>query len=114
PDIPNRTAYQWIDTEPSPDKAYLIFFSSEEEVTEQATASRVAYNYNPPDSYTSPSDPETVDIRNDLLEEEGVGSDVGSNCDGSIFSGLGWILCPMTNWLAGATDNMYGLVKDFL
>lgn len=115
PTQPGKEAYQWIDQAANPAKAHLIYFDDADEVATQDTASLVVYDYAPPDNYTNPSGQQSIDIvpstSSDLTqaaESEGV----ITTCADS--SGLGYIICPVSYYLAEGTDRMYRLVRDFL
>ncbi len=110
PQRAGQVAYQWIDTSADPDKAYLIYFSSEGDVEAKDTATRISYDYDD-GNYSNPSSEESVSINNSLdavADEDGV----INTCVGS--HGVGWFICPVSYYIAEGTDRMYGLVQDFL
>jgi hypothetical protein len=45
-----------------------------------------------------------------------IGADTASitTCDSTHTHGLGWIICPVTNWLADTMDLLYEAISDFL
>lgn len=109
-DIP----YIWIDQSSLPQKAYVIFFDTDQP-QEEDDAELVTYSYTPPDTYVGPSSPQTIEV---TIDPTGGPVDIGdvplTTCDSSIMSGVGWILCPISNWIADGVDAMYRIVNDFL
>lgn len=69
-------------------------------------------DFTPPDTFKDRTEPEFIS----LTKVTAVASSeaTGSSCDSSIFQGLGWILCPASNVLASAVDNIYSIVSSFL
>src|SRR5690606_4072565 len=37
-----------------------------------------------------------------------------TNCNSADTQGIGWIICPVTNWLARGMDALYNILKSFL
>lgn len=37
-----------------------------------------------------------------------------TTCDSTYTHGIGWIICPVTNWLASGMDMLYGILSRFL
>lgn len=70
----------------------------------------VSYHYTtPPDTYTSPTTPQTVAIG------QASGSyNATSNCDSATTGAVGWIICPLTTFFAKGMDEIYKIISDFL
>lgn len=114
PNIDNPKAYSWVDEQSDPDRAYVIYFDADKPLSEQASATMIVYDFNGV-RYTNPSDPTTVDIEQSDQAEEGDGTTVpGTTCNGDITHGLGWILCPVSNWLADTVDGLFEIIKSYL
>lgn len=106
--------YVWVDQSVLPQKAYVIFFDTDQP-QEEKDAELVSYVFIPPDNYTGPSSPETIDVTVDLTGGSVDTGDVPlTTCDSSMMGGVGWLLCPISNWIADGVDAMYRIVNDFL
>lgn len=54
--------------------------------------------------------PETPDVATDPSS----GGEDGDETSSCVVEGVGWIVCPVVNFLAGITDAIYGIVENFL
>lgn len=50
----------------------------------------------------------------DALGQDTTGKKSTSTCDGDGTIGIGWIVCPLTNWLASGMDQLFVALKGFL
>lgn len=85
-------------------KAHIIYFASKDDPTKTTTAQYVTYDYTPPDTYKNPTDkkPITLDKKSDKKS---------TSCT---IPGIGWLLCPVANYMSGAIDSLYGILAQFL
>lgn len=93
-------------------KAYLIYFAPGADPPTATNANYAVYDYTPPDKYTSTGAAATTIT----LEVQSASSNPGTtSCDsGEFLNGIGWIVCPVTKFLAGAMDTMYDILSGFL
>lgn len=70
-------------------------------------------DFNPPDTFSGRTDPVYLTLTK-VIGTATSEATAGSSCDSSIFQGLGWILCPVSNVLASAVDNIYKIISTFL
>lgn len=96
-----------------PYKLHLIYFASNPDPnttpTDVNTATQALYidmTYTPPETYEDHSEPKTLNLEpyNDPAENT-------TSCNQE---GIGWIICPLTNWLAKGMDTLYSLISGFL
>lgn len=90
----------------------LFIDKSVADPTKATSAQHVVYkDFTPPDTFSDMSQPTAVTI---AAASTSGAAKATSTCDKSIFEGLGWILCPVSNVLAKAVDSIYGIIKSFL
>ena len=81
----------------------VIYFPSSE-ISSLSSATYAVYSFTPPNTYEQTST-STVSI------ESPSENSTGTSCD---VQGIGWIICPVSNWLADGIDYMYGALQEFL
>ena len=81
----------------------IIYFPSGE-ISSLSSATYAVYSFTPPDTYDQ-TDTSTISI--DPPSE----NSTGTSCD---VQGIGWFICPVSNWLADGIDFMYGALQQFL
>ena len=81
----------------------VIYFPSGE-ISSLSSATYAVYSFTPPDTY-SQTDSLTISI--DPPSE----NSTGTSCD---VQGIGWFICPVSNWLADGIDYMYSALQEFL
>ena len=81
----------------------VIYFPSGE-ISSISSATYAVYSFTPPDTYNQ-TDTSTISI--DPPSE----NSTGTSCD---VQGIGWFICPVSNWLAESMDWMYGQLQTFL
>lgn len=108
-DTPNE--YEWRDTSTNPDTAQVLYFG--DNPTSSKSATLVTYDVSG-NSYRNASSPQKIDVTRDLLDDaEGTTqTEAGTTCNTG--GGLGWIICPVANYLAEGVDWVYGLIENFL
>jgi hypothetical protein len=109
--IEGTHVYEYTDTQ-AKTLEVLYIDKGTPDVTKATMAQYVIYkNFTPPDTFSEMSSPQTVTITGTPSADTKAGT---STCDSSIFEGLGWVLCPLSNLLAKAVDNIYGIISSFL
>lgn len=81
----------------------VIYFPSSE-ISSISSATYAVYSFTPPDTYNQ-TDTSTISI--DPPSE----NSTGTSCD---VQGIGWFICPVSNWLADGIDFMYSALQEFL
>lgn len=81
----------------------VIYFPSSE-ISSLSSATYAVYSFTPPDTYNQ-TDTSTISI--DPPSE----NSTGTSCD---VQGIGWFICPVSNWLADGIDFMYSALQEFL
>ena len=81
----------------------VIYFPSSE-ISSLSSATYAVYSFTPPDTY-SQTDSSTISI--DPPSE----NSTSTSCD---VQGIGWFICPVSNWLADGIDFMYSALQQFL
>ena len=122
-DVKGKVPYAWIDNSSTPAKAHVIYFEKSvpgpdgENIQARTSAVYVVYNFTPPSTYSGLSPPVTTPIKvtRDLTTDSNdQNQEMQNTCDGSITKGLGWIICPVSNYIADGIDGIFSLVQDFL
>ncbi|MBC7764469.1 hypothetical protein H7Y29_02015 [Microbacteriaceae bacterium] len=106
--LPGGTSgYQYIDS--SANKTYFILTSG---TPGQAnTGQYVYYDGLPTTSFSNPSPPVKVTIVNGPAA---AANGKTSSCNSSVTGGIGWILCPVVNFIASGMDHLYDILSGFL
>lgn len=74
-------------------------------------AQSVTYEYKKSNKFGNIiSGPTQVTITNAPDQKEGL----VNSCDGAATGAIGWIICPVTTWLAKGMDVIYRIIKNFL
>ena len=81
----------------------VIYFPSSE-ISSLSSATYAVYSFTPPNTYEQTSN-STISI------EPPSENSTGTSCD---VQGIGWIICPLSNWLADGIDYMYSALQEFL
>lgn len=84
-------------------EAKAIYFPSTD-ITSLSSATHVVYKFTPPDTYEQTST-STVSIESPSDNSSDISCDV---------QGIGWIICPLANYLATGIDKMYSALQEFL
>jgi len=101
--------------QPSGDKADILYFVPASTDPATATSANVAtYNYTPPGTYANQSPPKTISL--DVKPGGGqTGSSEGTtSCDSTFTFGIGWIVCPVTKFLANGMDFIYNIIASYM
>lgn len=109
---PGSKVYLYTEQAPSggQQKADLIYFAPPSDPKTATSAEFATYDLIPPDKFSNKSPPTTVS-----LTPQDTGNSTGkTSCDSTFTFGIGWIVCPVTNFLSSAMDWIFGIVSDFL
>jgi hypothetical protein len=90
---------------PKVQKAFVIYFSPGVDPPKATSASYATYDYSAAKVYSNPTNKKTVTVTPQGSE------DSYSSCT---IQGIGWIICPITTFLADGMDNIFNIVKGFL
>ena len=99
-------AVEEVSVRPLVQKAHVIYFTSSTSPPAETTTNYVIYDFSANKTFSSPSAASTVNIT--PRGEEGT---YGSSCS---VSGIGWIICPVTVFLAESMDSLFGFIANFV
>lgn len=118
------TAYQFINTSPNPNIAFVMYFKGDAKDAQTATSAvLLRYVFTSPDKYSDPSPPADVTItpagqdpskNTSTAGSAANSSSAQSSCNAQYFGGVGWIVCSVSTWIANGVDGVYQLIKQFL
>lgn len=115
PDIPKGSAYytyvEKTSTNPPKQKAYVIYFTTGQDPGTQTTATYAAYDLNGR-TFSNPSDKQTITIEKGNINLNG-SSSANTQASCSIV-GIGWIICPVSNFLASGMDWVFSVLSGFI
>lgn len=98
------TVYQYL----SGDKAHLIYFNDSSDPPRAEAANYVVYDYNvEKQEYTNPTSEATLT----LAPKTNTPPEARTSC---VIDGIGWIICPVTDFLASSVDWLFGVLSTFL
>lgn len=100
--------YSYTDATVTPQKAYLIYFAPGTDPPTAVAGSYVIYDFTPPNTYTNATSVSTINITPTAANPAAAG---GSSC---VVDGVGWIVCPVTNFIAKAMDWLFSILSTFL
>ena len=94
-------------------KGYLIYFKKNDEPKQATEAFFISSDYDPASGlFSNLSPPQQISIEpvpsTTTPEEPSPGT--SGQCD---VKGVGWIICPVSNWLAEQVDSIFDALKDF-
>ena len=93
----------YINEDKNKKEVKVIYFPSGE-ISSLSSATYAVYSFTPPDTYNQ-TDSSTISI--DPPSE----NSTSTSCD---VQGIGWFICPVSNWLADGIDFMYSALQEFL
>lgn len=104
--------YVYVDpASTSPQKAHVIYFPAGADPSKATSAQYADYNFTPPDHFSNQSGVKTISITPSPSATASKGT---TSCDSTFTFGVGWIVCPITNFLSSAMDWLFGILSDFL
>lgn len=106
PELPGGIQYRYVETlADGTQKAHIIYFENGTDTSKAKTAHYMAFTFAPPNKYTAGTKP--TDITLDPKQE----SAPVTSC---VVEGIGWIICPVTNFLADGMDMLFKVLSEFL
>jgi len=109
-DLPKGAhVYTYTEDKPSDggaQKTHVIYFGSGSDLTKATTALYAVYDFTPPDVFKNPSDKKSISI-----DTKGAEDSKTTSC---VVQGIGWIVCPVTNFFANAMDWLFNVLSGFL
>lgn len=102
--------FYYLDRSIFPWKMHLIYFAEDADVdtAEKATYRTTLFDSSKPESeqYSGTTEPQSI-----TLTPYKDPSEATTSC---VHEGVGWIICPATNWLASGMDYLYTALSGFL
>jgi hypothetical protein len=90
----------------------VIYFPPGADTSNAQNATHISYDRGPTGGLTNPSTTSPVTIDQTTLDESQQAADPGtSSCK---IDGIGWIICPVTNFLASGMDWIFNIISGFL
>jgi len=89
-----------------PQRTHVIYFDANTDPTKATSAKYVEYNFVPPDQFSSPTSQQTLSVS--------VPSASNNKTTSCAVQGIGWIVCPVTNFLASAMDWLFSVLSGFM
>jgi hypothetical protein len=121
--IPNQTAdipkgaqvYTYSsssDKSATPPKVNIIWFAANEDPAKAKTAHYGYYTQTGDATFDGPSKQATVTFSGDAASA----GEAGKNAETTscIVEGIGWIVCPLSNFLSDAMDKLFAILQSFL
>lgn len=108
-------SYTYVDPSSSnpPRQIHVIYFASNTDPNVATSAKYRTYIYQGPGNYTDPSNPTDISISNQSSSSSATTAGAGTtSC--AVEGGLGWIICPVTNFLASGMDWVFKILSGFL
>ena len=93
----------YINEDKNKKETKVIYFPSSE-ISSLSSATYAVYSFTPPNTY------EQISTSTISIESPSENS-TSTSCD---VQGIGWIICPLSNWLADGIDYMYSALQEFL
>jgi len=90
---------------PKTQKAFVIYFAPGVDPPKEKTATLVTYDYSSTKVFSHPTDKKTINVT--VKGDE-------STYSSCTVEGIGWIICPITTFLADGMDFIFNMVKGFL
>ncbi len=89
-------------------KIHIIYFASDVDSSVATGAKYKTYVYQGPSSFSDPTSPTDI-----AIAKQSTSANPGtSSCN--VDSGVGWMICPITNFLANKMDSIFNLLSGFL
>lgn len=91
--------------------AHVIFFAQGDDPSSAKQATYIRYVLNPPNTYSRPTTPQQIPVDPANAPTSTAATSTQTSCD---VDGIGWIICPLSKYIAEGLDWMYGIVAEFL
>lgn len=116
PDVPTGSL-TYVYRQPDQGVAHVIFIPQNADMTQEFDATFRSYNFTPPATYTNPQTARTVSVDarggQRTLATRGVTGEQSGETQCAI-QGVGWMVCPVSRFLAWSMDKIFDLLKGFL
>lgn len=101
-DTPYYVSVENVSVQPLVRKAHVIYFAPGSDPPTETSATYVAYDYSADEEFSNPTGRTTV-----TATPQGTGGDEEAYSSSCTVEGIGWIICPVTVWLANSMDWIY-------
>ena len=91
----------------APRKIHVIYFAPSANTSTATSAKYKTYIYQGPSSFTDPTSPSDITV----AKGSATPSAGTTSC---VVAGIGWIICPVTNFLANSMDWIFNVLSGFL
>lgn len=108
----NSQFFEHIDTTSTPKKSQIIFFGPGDDLKDATSGQLAEFTYDDSgteDKYTSTGSPRAISVDKDSYETGGAKEETSCTV-----SGIGYIICPIMDFIAGTVDKVYDVLKRFL
>lgn len=116
PDVPSGSQ-TFAFRQPDQGVAHVIFIPQDADMTQEFDATFRSYNFTPPNTYTNPQAARTVSVdaggESRPLTTRGFSGEQSGETQCAI-QGVGWMICPVSRFLAAGMDKIFDLLKGFL
>lgn len=116
PDVPPGSQ-TFAFRQPDQGVAHVIFIPQDADMTQEFDATFRSYNFTPPNTYTNPQAARTVSVdaggESRPLTTRGFSGEQSGETQCAI-QGVGWMICPVSRFLAAGMDKIFDLLKGFL
>ncbi|MDX2776383.1 hypothetical protein PV379_03390 [Streptomyces caniscabiei] len=99
------------DKSATPQKAHIIWFEADTKPNEAKDAHYAYYSQVGDAEFENPTKKATVTF---AVTGSEAGSATEDNTTSCVIEGIGWIICPITNFLSSAMDWLFGILQSFL
>lgn len=99
--------------EPNSTTREVIAFTASADPLTATSATYLTFSYSPPDSYTRTGNITDISVEGTGTDDPTAGDGTtGSSCNVSF--GIGWFICPISNFIAASADKLYEQLSQFL
>ncbi len=116
PDVPTGSQ-TFVYKQPDQGVAHVIFIPQDADMTQEFDATFRSYNFAPPNTYTNPQAARTVSVdaggESRSLGPRGFMGEQSGETQCAI-QGVGWIVCPVSRFLAWMMDKIFDLLSGFM
>lgn len=103
--------YAFIDSQADagPDGAIqIIYFGKDDDPLKAQKANYVIYDYKDPDGFANPTGKTTITLTPMTTAQQ------NEETESCTVEGVGWVVCPLTNFLSEAMDKLFVVMSEFL
>lgn len=114
PNVPNGAKYYQFVGDPGVDgkgQGRIIFFDANEDPLKATKAQYIEYTIERGAKWTNPSNQKTITVASTTAPDNPQTTEQATKCD---VDGIGWMVCPVSNFLAKGMDSIFDMLKGFL